>query len=93
MLSEPKLEIAKDLLESGKIKTFRDLFLYVPKTGIAKELGVNYGRFLGLIKKPGRLRYDESIAIARIFHVSPQIISQIILTQLEQTRLSKAKGR
>lgn len=91
MISEVKIKIAKELLESGSITVFRDLFQYVPRSGVAQALGVNYGRFLGLIKSPGGLRYSESAAIAKILRVSHHIVAQIILNQLDQKRTFKPK--
>jgi hypothetical protein len=86
MLHAAKLEIAKDLIETGKIHVFRDIFLYLPKTEMSKQLGINYSRFLGLIKNPRRLRYDEVYAMARILDVSARKISELVHNQLDTVR-------
>jgi hypothetical protein len=88
-----QIGIVKGLLESGNIKFFREVFLYVPRTTIAKMLGINYGRFLALIKHPERLRYAETLSIAKIFRVSPRLISEIIHNQLEYGKIAKSKTK
>ncbi len=83
MANNTRLEIAKDLIESGKLETFKDIFLYAYKTDFARRLGINYTRFLNLVKNPKRLRYEETIGIANILKVDPRLISTLVHNQLE----------
>ena len=86
MERDARLKIAKELIESGNLKTFRDIFLYVPKTEISRKLGINYTRFLTLVKNPKRLRYEETYSLARIFEVSVRTLSELIHNQVEMRR-------
>jgi hypothetical protein len=93
MIHAEKLKIVTDLIESKRIKTFSTLFFYITKTELAKEIGVNYGRFLDLIEDPRRMRYEESASIANIFGVSHYQISELIINQLEEMKLSPSKSK
>lgn len=93
MINAEKLEIARDLIESKKVKTFSALFFYVTKSELAKELGINYARFLGLITNPRRMRYEESATIANIFKVSHHQISELIINQLEEMKPGRSKSK
>jgi hypothetical protein len=53
------------MYKTSKIKRFKDIFLYLAMTEVAKQLGINYTRFRALAKNPSRLRYEESSAIAK----------------------------
>lgn len=91
MEKEERLDIAKELIEAGRLKTFKDIFLYVSRTNVAKQLGFNYKRFLVLIKNPASFRYTDTIAIAALLKVPPIAISTLIHNQLEAKKPSKAK--
>lgn len=93
MAKNAKLKIAKDLIESGKIKTFEDIFLYVTRSEISKKLGINYTRFLTLIKNPKKLRYDETYSLANILDVQAKNISELIHNQLDAKKTEKGKNK
>lgn len=86
MATDSRLKIVKDLIRDGRLSAFANIFDYIPKTEISKQLGINYTRFLSLVKNPKRLRYEEAISIARILGVSPRQISELIHSQLEQKK-------
>jgi hypothetical protein len=86
-----KLKILKDLIESGKIQVFRDIFLYIARTEIASSLGINYTRFLDLIKDPKRMRYSETCSLGKILDVAPRKISELIHNQIEASKPGKAR--
>jgi hypothetical protein len=85
------LKIAKDLIESGTLKYFRDIFRDVPKTEISKRLGINYTRFREPIKNSKRLRYAETYSIPNIFQVPARTISELIHNQVETRKSDKSK--
>lgn len=90
-MDDAKIGIAKDLIESGKLKSFEDIFLYVTKTDVAKKLGINYTRFRMLIKDPRKLRYRETYSLANIFNVSARAISELVHNQIERPKQQRSK--
>ena len=89
MNNDPRLKVVKDLIESGSIRTFADIFLYIHKTPISLKLGIKYARFLKLAKDPKRFRYEETASIAAIFQVSQRLISELVHNQMEIRKAGK----
>jgi hypothetical protein len=83
MIDAGKIEIARQLIEGSNIKTFGDIFKYLPRTAVASQMGINYGRFLTLIRDPRRLRYSETYALAKILGVKPARLSEMIHYQID----------
>jgi hypothetical protein len=92
MASSEKIEIVRELVEERRLVAFREIFIYIPKSYVAKKLGIKYHRFLTLTRQPGDLRYKESLAIARLLGVDPRILSELVHGQLEnKKRVIKAR--
>jgi len=83
MANDSRVKIVKSLIEEGKLEQFQDIFLYVKRTEISKAIGINYTRFLKLVKNPAKFRYEEGVNIARVLQVSPRLISELVHSQLD----------
>lgn len=83
MAKESRVKIVKKLIEDKRLPAFANIFDYLPKTEFARSMGINYARFLSLVKNPKRLRYEEAIAIAKLIGVAPRLISDLIHNQIE----------
>jgi len=55
-----RYNIIKALIDSGHIKTFRDVFTFIPKTTVYKDLGVNFKKFDRAINDPSIFRKPSS---------------------------------
>jgi hypothetical protein len=82
MTAAKKLQVAKELLEEGKIMTLEDIFNYVTRTFVSAELGMNYKRFIRLVRNPKTIKYSETISNANVFDVDPRLISVMIHNQI-----------
>jgi hypothetical protein len=91
MLNPEKAEIVKGLIDEERLKTFQDIFIYITKTEVARELGINYTRFLGLTKNPKNLRYSETYAIAKLLKVDAKSISRLVHNQLDARKPGSTK--
>lgn len=69
MTRDPRYESIKVLIESGHVKSIRDIFLYIPKTTVYKDLGINFNRFNRAILDPAIFRMQELIVLAELFNV------------------------
>ena len=95
MIADRKLDLAKELLEEDRLKTFGDIFIYVTKTHMAEKLGMNYKRFVWLTNHPDKMKYSETYLIARVLDADPRVISTLIHNELDnhqKTKKAKAKG-
>jgi len=59
----------KVLIESGHIKCIRDIFQYIPKTVVYRDLGINFNRFDRAIRDPSIFRLAELRELAEMFRV------------------------
>jgi len=49
----------KILIESGHIKSIRDIFQFIPKTTVYKDFGINFNRFDRGINNPAIFRMED----------------------------------
>jgi hypothetical protein len=88
-MTDPKIAGVKDLIGTGRIKSFSDIFIFIHKKPIATKLGIKYHRFLALVRNPADLRYRETIRMSKIFGISPLTLSGLVHTQLEERKSPK----
>lgn len=58
---------AKDLIMSGRIQTFNDIFRVVPKTTVSKDAGMTFNRFSAAVRNPAKFRVAELFVLAELF--------------------------
>lgn len=83
MAKVSRIKIIKSLIDDGRLLAFAEIFDYATKAEIAKAMGINYTRLLNLIKNPKKLKYEESISIAKILGVTGRQISDLVHNQIE----------
>ena len=66
MVKHTRTDIIKPLIESGHIKEFRQIFIYVPKTAVAEDLGIHFNRFNGFF---GESAADEAQRYVPAMHL------------------------
>lgn len=93
MAKQTREEIVKNLILTGNLKEFRDIFLYVHRTDIASQMGINYTRFLNLVRNPKPLRFSEVYTLAHILNVPARNITDLIHQQIESEIGKKNKRR
>jgi hypothetical protein len=79
----------KPMLHDGKIKTFLDIFIFIPPTIVAKDLGKRGPRFTELINNPEGFTLGEIFLLARFFNLTVTEIFQLIIDQLSQRKNDK----
>ena len=89
MAQETKAEIAKHLIQDGKLQEFKDIFLYVEKKYVHTKTGMNYYRLLRIVKNPKLIKFEDVYSIARSLQVDPRNISNLIHNQIESKKKSK----
>lgn len=91
MANQTREEIVKNLILTGNLKEFRDIFLYVTKTDIAKRMGINYTRFLSLVANPKPLRFAEVYSLAHMLDVPARQLADLVHNQIEGQSKGKKK--
>ena len=59
MPKDPRYTTIKVLIEAGHIMSFREIFVFIPKTVVYRDLGVNFNRFDSAIANPSKFRIKE----------------------------------
>lgn len=80
----------KVLMASGHITTFRQIFNYIPKTIVYKDLRVNFKRFSKAILNPSGLSLGELRTLAEFFDIDTK---KLIDMAYMQTLTSKNKRK
>ena len=81
--------VIKPMLQNGEIKTFQDIFKYIPPTIVAKDLGKRGPRFAELINSLEDFTFKEIGILARFFNLTRAEIFQLIDNQLSQRKNDK----
>jgi hypothetical protein len=66
---DPRYDAIKLLIEAGRIQSIKDIFTFIPKTTVYKDLGINFNRFDRAITDPSIFRMQELITLAELFGV------------------------
>jgi len=83
----------KVLMESGHITTFRQIFDYIPKTVVYKDLRVNFNRFSKAILDPSGLSMGELRTLAEFFGIdTKKLIDMAYLQMLTSNNRTKKKS-
>ena len=70
------------MLSDGEIKSFAQIFEYIPKTVVANDLGLNVNRFSQSIKNVENLRIRDILQLADLLNLKPMEIFGLIDKQL-----------
>lgn len=80
-------------MESGHIKSFPDIFRYIPKTTVYRDLGVNFNRFGRAIYDPKIFKLDELFRLAEIFEVDDKQLVDMAYEQAIAYKKMQEKRR
>lgn len=81
MLKHKNAGIVKPLIESGLITEFRQIFIYVPKTPVGKELGITFSRFDNFLENVKDMTFGDMYLLCHYFEIEPQKMFDLIQTQ------------
>lgn len=74
------------MIEHDRIEDLKDIFKYIPKTVVAKDLGINNNRFSDLLKTPKNLRVYDLVRLADLCGITLRQIFDLITTELEREK-------
>lgn len=82
----------KPLIETENIKTFDQIFSILPKTVVAKDMGINYVRFLAKIRKPEEFRLKDLMTLSSLMGSETELILKLILTDIRNRKTARKKA-
>jgi len=92
-VSDNRYNTIKVLIDSGHITSFPDIFNFIPKTVVYKDLQVNFNRFSKAVHNPAKLTMDELLKLAEMFKVDPRLIVDMAFKQILAVRHKGRKKR
>lgn len=79
IFKDPRYEIVNVFITRKKLASFRDVYLHVPKSVLAKDLGKGTPTVDKLLASPGGWTFGEILAMAKLFHVKPEAVFTLII--------------
>ena len=93
MTDDPRYGSIKVLIESGHIKSIREIFQFIPKTTVYKDLGINFNRFDRAIVDPSIFKMQELVILAEMFGVDAwKFIGMAYEQMLAYNKAKRKKG-
>ena len=81
-IRDPRYKAIKPTFESGKIEKFNDIFIHVPMSKVAKDLGKKTTRFSQLIKNVGAFKVEEVRMLADLCEMDVKEMFSLIAKDL-----------
>jgi plasmid maintenance system antidote protein VapI len=91
MTKDRRYKTVNNLISGGYIKTFREILETIPKTTIAKDLGMHHQTFTKLVDHPDRFSFKDAFRIAALIGVEEMAILNLIYNQCTEDRKTKKK--
>ncbi len=91
MAKDKRYTNVKNLFSAGHIKAFREIFDVIPKSVVARDLGMNNVRFTKLIKNVDRFVVKDVNRIAKLVGVDEQEFMILLMKQHVADKASKRR--
>jgi hypothetical protein len=91
MVKDKRYDTVKKLIKGGYIKSFSEVLENIPKTNVARDLGMHHQTFGKLINSPEKFALEDAIKIASLIEVEDMVVIQLIYNQYLQEKKPKRK--
>jgi len=91
MSRDHRYKTVKVLIESGIITEFNQIFLYIPKSVVSEDMGINYSRFVRLLRQVELFRLKELIIMSIFFEVEGKAFIELAHSQYLTDKKVKTK--
>jgi hypothetical protein len=89
MAKDRRYITVKNLITAGYIKSFSGIFDAIPKTVIARDLGMNNNRFTKLMNDVTLFRLEELYRLARLLEIDGMVLINLVVQQLNEKKDKK----
>jgi hypothetical protein len=90
MVKDRRYKVVRRLLDGGDIKAFREIFEYLPKSTLIRDMGQNYSTFNGKILNPHRFTLLDLFRMSEWFELEPEELLTLMKAEVRY-RLAKRK--
>ncbi len=81
-----RYKAVKHLIDAKAIKTFKDIFAYIPKTVVAKALRKNNTRMGEMIDIPKQFTLEEVVKMAELFETDVLVLTAMMVKPVRKTK-------
>ena len=81
-----RYDLIKPMIEGGKIESFNDIFKYIPKTVVAKDLGKKVDRFNALMSRVEEFMLEDLFIIAGFFEIDEDEIIRLVMIDYKKNK-------
>lgn len=75
---DTRYELISTMMKDGKVKEFNDIFKFIPKTVVAKDLGKKVDRFTDLMDNVGGFTLEEIFELADLCDLTKAQMYQLM---------------
>jgi hypothetical protein len=91
MAKDKRYMTVKNLISGGFIKTFREITDTLPKSTLAKDLGMHHQTLSKLLDNPEGFTFKDTFRIAALIEVDEMSIITLVYRQCEADKKTKKK--
>jgi hypothetical protein len=89
MVKDRRYTTVKKIITGGYMHSFGEIFDIVPKSVVARDLGINNMRFSKLINQPALFSLKDTFRFAALLEVDDMVLISLIYSQIQANRKSK----
>ena len=89
MAKDRRYTTVKNLITAGYVKSFSDIFDTIPKSVVARDLGMNNARFTKLMNDVTSFKIGELYRLARFLEVDGLIVINLVVKDLAEKKDKK----
>lgn len=79
-----RYEIVQMMIETGRVRCFRDIFKYIPKTRVANDLGMKVDRWNQKADDLAEFGIRELQLIAFFIGVNRRVVIDLVLEEMDE---------
>jgi hypothetical protein len=83
---DPRYLLVLSMYEKGHVKSLNDIFIFIPKTRVSKDLGMKVGRFNKLMLKVEHFTLKDIVQIGSFCEVSLEIMLELWIKEYRKQR-------
>ncbi|MBN9385632.1 MAG: hypothetical protein J0H74_33065 [Chitinophagaceae bacterium] len=91
MVRDRRYKNVKNLISGGYVTSFREIFDIIPKTVVARDLGMNNNRFSELMANVEKFVLKDLFLIASFIDIDEKTLINLILQQHQLDKKIKKK--
>ena len=89
MVKDRRYNTARKLINANALSSFSELLDTIPKTTLARDLGMHHQTFEKLLNDPLQFRFHHAVAIATLIEVEEKKIVDLIYFEIRGNRKNR----